>query len=50
MIYINKINVISLDKPLYIKIELNNNTKHKGLFNGVHLQIDQGVLSKLSTE
>jgi len=26
------------------------NTKHKTLFNGGHLQIDQGVLSKLSTE
>ena len=26
------------------------NTKHKALFNGGHLQIDQGVLSKLSTE
>ncbi len=32
------------------KLIFDINTKHKGLFNGGHLQIDQGVLSKLSTE
>jgi len=32
------------------KLIFDINTKHKSLFNGGHLQIDQGVLSKLSTE
>ena len=32
------------------KLIFDINTKHKELFNGGHLQIDQGVLSKLSTE
>ncbi len=32
------------------KLIFDINTKHKDLFNGGHLQIDQGVLSKLSTE
>ncbi len=32
------------------KLIFDINTKHKELFNGGHLQIDQGVLSKLLTE
>tara|TARA_B100000902_G_C26836940_1_gene681488 strand:+ start:5 stop:652 length:648 start_codon:yes stop_codon:yes gene_type:complete len=32
------------------KLIFDINTNHKTLFNGGHLQIDQGVLSKLSTE
>ncbi len=52
----NKLKVKSLpsgklfDAEDISKLIFDINTKHKGLFNGGHLQIDQGVLSKLSTE